>query len=178
MNFRSKPQIKQTKKYEKINIWHFRMVFSRNIPQWIMLTMRQHRANAKWMSHQIAKKALIFPNCNPQNCKFKVFKITLMYLHQIPKCHSNLACAAQRKKNISQCGKNLLWNRSRNFQTSTTISRNYYSFISYSLQSTVDERPNLGYRSEKVKDFVSSDWIRTPTTRWGELSSLSSTTEL
>ena len=33
------------------------------------------------------------------------------------------------------------------------------------LQATVDERPNLGYRSEKVKDFVSSDWIRTPTTR-------------
>ena len=35
--------------------------------------MCQHRANAKWMSHQIAKKALIFPNCNPQNCKLKVF---------------------------------------------------------------------------------------------------------
>ena len=33
------------------------------------------------------------------------------------------------------------------------------------LYHTVDERPNLGYRSEKVKDFVSSDWIRTLSTR-------------
>ena len=134
---------------------HFRMVFSRNIPQWIMLTMRQHRANAKWMSHQIAKKALIFPNCNPQNCKFKVFKITLMYLHQIPKCHSNLACAAQRKKNISQSGKNLFWNRCRNFQTSTTISRNYYSFINCSLQSFTNlETPSIHHGKVKCKAFI------------------------